>query len=71
MSLVNGVPNVPTCLAYPMCCSALRALNTLCALRAPRVHVLKYILQTEKLKIMLLMKSNEGLFTDVFKAAEF
>ena len=31
----------------------------------------KYILQTGKLKISVLMKSNEGSFSDVFKGAEF
>ena len=41
------------------------------ALRALRAHVPKYILQNGKLKISILMKSNEGLFTDVFKGAEF
>ena len=55
MSLLNGVPNVPT---YPTC---------LCALCA---HVPKYILQTGKFKISILMKSQEGLFTDVFRGAE-
>ena len=40
-------------------------------LRALRVHVPKYILQTGKLKISVLMKSNESSFTDVFKGAEF
>ena len=49
----------PTC---PMCPRALRAL---------RAHVPKYILQTGKLKILVLMKSNDGSFTDVFKGAEF
>ena len=46
----------PTC---PMCPRALRA------------HVPQYILQTGKLKILVLMKSNDGSFTDVFKGAEF
>ena len=39
--------------------------------RALRAHVPKYILQTGKLKISVLMKSNEGSFTAVFKGAEF
>ena len=41
------------------------------AQHALHAHVLKYILQTGKLKISVLMKSNEGSFTDTFKAAEF
>ena len=68
MSLLNGVPNVPTCLTYPTCPRALHALR---ALRALHAHVPKYILQTGKLKISLLMKSNECLFTDGFKGAAF
>ena len=39
--------------------------------RALRAHVPKYILQTRKLKISVLMKSNEGSFTGVFKGPEF
>ena len=35
-----------------------------------RDHVPKYILQTAKLQVSVLMKSNEGSFTDVFKSAE-
>ena len=58
-SLLNGVPNVPMCPTCPMCP---RALCT---------HMPKYILQTKKLKISVLMKSNEGLFTDIFKSTEF
>ena len=34
-------------------------------------YLAKYILQTGKLKVSVLMKSNEGSFTDVFKGAEF
>ena len=49
-------------MACPTCAHALRAL---------RSHVPKYILLTGKLKISLLMKSNEGSFTGVFKGAEF
>ena len=41
------------------------------ALRALRDHVPKYTLQTEKLKISVLMKSNKGSLTDAFKGAEF
>ena len=37
----------------------------------PRAHVSKYIIQTGKLKISVLMKSSEGLFTDVFKGDKF
>ena len=66
----------------PMCPRALRAhvpyvpyvpTRSTCprTLRAIRAHVPKYILQTGKLKISVLMKSNEGSFTDVFKGAEF
>ena len=58
-SLLNGLPYVSyvtTCLTCP---------------RALRAHVPKYNLQTGKLKISVFMKSNEGLFTDVFKGAEF
>ena len=55
-SLVNGVPSVSTC------------PRALCALLA---HMPKYILQTGKLKISILMKSDEDSFTDVFKGAEF
>ena len=55
------MPNVPTRPTFPMCPRALRAL---------RAHVPKYILQTVKLKISVLLKSNEGSFTDVFKGAE-
>ena len=58
-SLLNGVPNVPMCPTYPMCPCAL------CT------HMPKYILQTKKLKISVLMKSNEGSFTDVFKSTDF
>ena len=61
-SLLKGVPDVPTC---PTCLTCPRALH---ALLAP---VPKDILQTEKLKISVLMKSNEGLFTGVFKGVEF
>ena len=46
-------------------CIVVDVFNTL------RAHVPKYILQTGKLKISVLMKSNEGSFTDVFKGAEF
>ena len=48
--------------AYLTCPSVLHALLA---------HVPKDILQTEKLKISALMKSNEGSFTDVFKGVEF
>ena len=58
------MPNVPTRPTFPMCPRALRAL------RALRAHVPKYILQTVKLKISVLLKSNEGSFTDVFKGTE-
>ena len=58
-------------MAYPTCPRALRALRALGALRALPAHVFKYILQTGKLKILVLMKSNEGSFTDVFKGTEF
>ena len=34
-------------------------------------YLAKYTLQTGKLKVSVLMKSSEGLFTDVFKGAEF
>ena len=58
----------------PTCPRALRALRA----HAPHVPYVpyaptcpKYILQTGKLKILVLMKSNEGSFTDVFKGAEF
>ena len=61
-SLLNDVPKVPMCPTCPKCPRAQ------CALRA---HVPKYILQTRKLKISVLVKSYEGLFTDVFKGAEF
>ena len=60
--LVLYVPYVlthPTCLTCPH------------TLRALRVHMPKYILQTRKLKISVSMKSNVGSFTDVFKGAEF
>ena len=50
------VPYVPTC---PTCPHVIRA------------HVPKYISQTGKLKILVLVKSNEGSFIDVFKSAEF
>ena len=50
------VPYVPMRLTCPTC---------------PRAHVPKYILQTGKLTISVLMKSNEVSFTDVFKGAEF
>ena len=39
--------------------------------RSLRAHVPKDILHTGKLKILVLMKPNEGSFTDVFKGAEF
>ena len=39
--------------------------------RSLRAHVPKYILQTRKLKISVLMKSNESSLTDIFKDAEF
>ena len=55
----------------PTCPCALRALRALHALRALRTHVPKYILQTGKLKISVLMKSNEGSFNDIFKGPEF
>ena len=58
-SLVNGVPSLSTCPTYPR------------ALRALLAHMPKYILQTGKLKISILMKSDEDSFTDVFKGAEF
>ena len=59
------VPYVPMCLTCPTCLRALRALGA----HAP--YVPKYILQKGKLKISVLMKSNEASFTDVFKGAEF
>ena len=62
------------CPTYPTCPSALRALRV----HAPYVpyvlyvpYVPKYISQTGILKISVLMKSNEGSFTDVFKGAKF
>ena len=56
---VHSHPTCPTCSTRPTCPRAQRTL-----------HVSKYILQTGKLKILVLMKSNEGSFTDVFKGAE-
>ena len=61
-NLVNGVPSVSTC---PTCTTCP------CVLRALLAHMPKYILQTGKLKISILMKSDEDSFTDVFKGAEF
>ena len=55
-------------MAYTTCPRALRAL---CAHAPYGLYMPKYILQTEKLKMLVLMKSNEGSFTDVFKGAEF
>ena len=55
-------PTCPTSSTWPTCPRALRGL---CA------QVPKYILQTEKLKISVLMTSNKGWFTDVFKSTEF
>ena len=77
MSLLNGVPNVstcptcPTCLTCPTCPRDVRALLALRALSAHAIYVPKFILQTRKLKISVLIKSNEGLFTDVFKGLNF
>ena len=56
---VPYVPHVPTC---PR---ALQVLHALCALRAharyvPYVPTCLYILETGKLKILVLVKSNEG-----------
>ena len=51
----------PTCSTCPACPRALRALLA---------KVPKYTLQSGKLKIPVLMKSNEGSFADVFKGAE-
>ena len=68
MSLLNGVHNVPTCPTLPKCPRALRVLRGLQALHAQAPN---YVLQTRKLKILVLMKSNEGSFTDVFKGTEF
>ena len=65
---VPYVPYVSKRLTYPTCSTYATYPP---ALRALRAHVLKYILQTEKLKISVLMKLNEGLLTDVFKGAEF
>ena len=59
------VPMRPKCPTCSMCPTCPRALRAICA------NVSKYILQTGKLKISLLMKSNEGSFTEVFKGAEF
>ena len=52
-------------MAFSTCPRALRALHAL------RAHMPKRISQTGKLKISVLMKSNVGSFTDVFKGAEF
>ena len=62
LARVPYVPYVPR---------ALRVLRALRAIRALRAHVPKNILQTGKLKISVLIKSNEGSFADVFKGAEF
>ena len=62
------VPYVPTRLKYPTCSTCPTYPR---ALRALRAHVPKYILQTGKIKISVLMKSNEDSFSDVFKGAEF
>ena len=35
------------------------------------LYVPNYISETGKLKILILIKSNEGSFTDIFKGAEF
>ena len=42
-----------------------------CAQRVVPAHVPKYIFQAGKLKISVLMKSNEGSFTDAFKGDKF
>ena len=68
VNLLNSMPNVPTCPTCPTC--PMYPLD-LRALRALHAHVPKYILQTRKLKILVLMKTNEGSFTDVFKGVEF
>ena len=58
-------------MACPTCPRTLRALRA----HSPYVlyvpYVPKYILQTGKLKTLVLMKSSEGSLTDVFKGAEF
>ena len=64
-------PTCPRALSALRGPRTLRALRALPALRAYVPYVRKYILQTRKLKISVLMKSNEGSFTDVFKGAEF
>ena len=75
-------PTCPTCFTCPTCPRTLRALCTkrpTCP-TCPRAHLPKYIQQTGKLKtigfneiklkISVLMKSNQGSFTDAFKGAE-
>ena len=65
---VHYVPYVPTHFTCPTCSTCptrSRALLALCA------HMPKYILQSGKLKIPVLMKLNEGSFSDVFKGAQF
>ena len=55
-------------MACPTCLTSTCALR---ALRAYALYVPKYILQIGKLKMSVLMKSNERSFTDVFEGAEF
>ena len=62
---VPYVPMRPTCPTCSSCVTCPRALRDL------RPNVPKYILQTVKSKILVLMKSNEGSFTDVFKGAGY
>ena len=59
---------VPTRPTYPTCSTCPTCPRALCTLR---LHAPKYILQTGKLRISVLMKSNEGSFAHVFKGAEF
>ena len=62
MCFKSGESTCPTSSTFPTCPRTLPAL---------REDVPKYILKTKKLKILVLMKSNEGLYTDVFMDAEF
>ena len=62
------VPYVPYVLTRPTSPTSPTCPRVLCALCA---HVPKYVLQTGKLKISVLMKPNEGSITDVFKGTEF
>ena len=62
------VPYVPYVSTRSTCTTCSTCPRALLALRA---HVPKYFLRNGKLKISILMKSNEGSFTDAFKGADF